>query len=85
MESGEADIFLFNHRSGEEIIWYQIAVALYKTGLIVSCNNITEQKRIEEKLKYTEANFRLLTENATDVICRLDLKSHFIYVSPVPC
>jgi len=44
--------------------------------------DITEQKRMEESLKKSEAKYRLLAENATDVIWTLDMNLRITYISP---
>lgn len=53
---------------------------LFCIGAIAT--DITEQKKAEVALKESEALFRLLTENSTDMIVRQDLAGKLLYVSP---
>jgi len=52
------------------------------TGYSVIVRDIAERKRTEEALRESEASFRLLTENATDIISRHAPDGTFLYVSP---
>ncbi|MFO8143336.1 MAG: PAS domain S-box protein, partial [Dehalococcoidales bacterium] len=45
-------------------------------------NDITDRKRAYETLKESEAKYRFLTENMTDVIFTTDLNLNMMYVSP---
>jgi PAS domain S-box-containing protein len=44
--------------------------------------DIAEIERTHEALRASEAQYRLLAENATDIIVRADLNGNLIYVSP---
>lgn len=51
--------------------------------VIATIRSITDRKRMEEKLRVSEEKYRLLSENATDIIWAFDIKTeHFTYISP---
>ena len=52
------------------------------TGYSAIVRDITERQRAEEGLRQSEAMFRLLTENATDIVSRHAPDGTFLYVSP---
>lgn len=47
--------------------------------------DITDRKLAEEALKKSEENYRLLIENQTDMIVKVDLEGRFLFVSPSYC
>ena len=54
-------------------------------GKVVQCRtamtNITALARAERRLKESERRFRTLTENALDIIARIDRQMHVVYVN----
>ncbi|MCK9203553.1 MAG: PAS domain S-box protein [Bacteroidales bacterium] len=51
-------------------------------SILVIVHDITERYKAEETLKKSEEKFRLLAENASDVIWTLDINGKFLYMSP---
>ncbi|WP_251550507.1 EAL domain-containing protein [Neobacillus muris] len=51
-------------------------------GVIGSCIDITERKKIEEALRISESNFRLITDNMLDMIEVWDINGLVKYASP---
>ena len=50
--------------------------------VIASCVDITERKRVEEALRHSELNYRLIAENTTDIITVIDKNGIVLYTSP---
>ncbi|MBZ0276059.1 MAG: PAS domain-containing sensor histidine kinase, partial [Anaerolineae bacterium] len=44
--------------------------------------DITDRKRVEDALRESETRYRLLAENITDLVIRLDPAANYTYVSP---
>lgn len=51
-------------------------------GVLGTYEDITEQKKIEDALRKSEEQYRLVTENASDVIWTMDLNLKFTFCSP---
>ncbi len=51
-------------------------------GFITICRDITERKKIDQRLKESEERYRFVAENAMDLITVHDLKGTFLYASP---
>jgi len=51
-------------------------------GVVVTFKDITKRKRAEEALRESEERFRVLVENASDIIFRTDVNGNFTFVNP---
>ncbi|UFJ60318.1 PAS domain-containing sensor histidine kinase [Brevibacillus sedimenti] len=51
-------------------------------GIVGSARDITEQKRVEHRLRVSEAKYRLIAENMTDMICVYEGSGAVTYMSP---
>jgi two-component system sporulation sensor kinase C len=69
-----------------QVRWVEISVSLIewerRPAVLALVGDITGQKQAAEALKENELRYRLLAENATDVIWTTDLNLHLTYVSP---
>ena len=57
-------------------------VPFAKGGVVRTYKDITDWKQIERELSNRERQFRLLAENATDIIARLNFDGILLYMSP---
>ena len=81
------NVFEFRHRlaSGEirDVEVYSGPVEIQGRPLLYSIiMDITDRKRAERDLRESEARYRLLADNATDVVMRYDKENRYSYVSP---
>ena len=53
--------------------------------VVVSFMDITAHKQAEEELRRSEENYRLLVENQTDMVVKVDSEGRFLFVSPSYC
>lgn len=77
-----------NTRKSGEMVWVSWAnePVLDRDGALVELlcvgTDITDRKLMEEALKQSERQYRLLADNVTDVIIGLDVEGRYTYVSP---
>ncbi len=73
-------------KSGDvQHITLQIGIIEGTKQSIASLIDITEIKDIEKSLKQSESKYRLLVENQTDLIVKVDTQGKFLFVSPSYC
>jgi two-component system, cell cycle sensor histidine kinase and response regulator CckA len=53
-----------------------------EAAVLILCSDITERKESEAALRDSERKYRLLAENASDIIWTMDLEFNATYVSP---
>ena len=73
------------HRDGHELpVELTVSATRSEGGWVFSAfiRDIADRKRMEDDLRSSEARFRLLAENSTDLITRLDPDGRRLYVSP---
>ena len=84
---GPSQRFEYSLDIADETRWFSATVSVRDcdgqfVGVTVVARNITERKLAESALKESEARYRLLAENAKDVIWTSELDLRMTYVSP---
>jgi len=62
--------------------WFHITAVQVSDGLAVTYRDISESKEAERKLRHSEARYRMLAENMTDLVCLHAPDGSYEYVSP---
>ena len=72
--------------SGEYQWWRFSCQPIMKDGKLVEVisviSNVDKEKKDQQKLEEREKNFRMLAENASDIIFTMDINLKFTYISP---
>jgi len=75
----------FRDRNGH-VHWGNVAAALVTIGqelyVLTQTQDVTDKKKIKEQFEKSEAKYRLLAENLTDVIFTIDMNFNYTYASP---
>jgi PAS domain S-box-containing protein len=62
--------------------WLEANAYPSTAGVAVYFRDVTERKRLELELRQREQQFKMVAENAPDIISRIDAEFRHIYVSP---
>ena len=75
----------YEYRSPTHKRWFIAKVSKFEDDgpvkIVVSHEDITEIKQVYKNLEASEARFRFLTENSTDIISKCDRNGNLIYIS----
>ena len=73
-------------RAGGEVRWVELTagVVFMESGPVTvgTLYDLTDHHRLEQKLRASERKFRMLVENASDIVYRLSTRGEIEYVSP---
>jgi PAS domain S-box-containing protein len=62
--------------------WFNISIARFGDGVIVSLSDITELKRSEQERLENAARLRAILDNTEEILYTLDAEGRYTYVSP---
>jgi len=86
--SSYANEIIAKDRTLRNVAWSNVLTKDSQGEIVdVTCLGIdlTERRRAEEELKRSEETYRLLVENQTDLVVKVDLEGRFLFVSPSYC
>jgi PAS domain S-box-containing protein len=72
---------------GDSQRWYELRLSTLRDenqlflGQVITIRDITHRKQVENQLHESEARFRQIVENASDLIYRADINGHFTYAN----
>lgn len=74
-------------RDDNEVRWVEVVARDLRSeeeiqGLVVTARDITDRRAAEGQLANSEARFRALVQNSSDVVGVLDGEGNFVYLSP---
>lgn len=90
VKQGLTEEFEYSLEINKELIWYALKLTpLFEdavlSGSVAVVRDITDKVKIETALKESEAKYRLLVENQSDLIVKVDMDGRFIFVSQSYC
>ncbi|MCB2231225.1 PAS domain S-box protein [bacterium] len=78
-------------RKDGAVVWVRRSVRLLRDPdgspihFLAMVEDINEQRLAEDRLKQSEENYRVLVENQTDLVVKVDAEGTFLFVSPNYC
>lgn len=75
------------HRDGSRL-WMETTLNFLRdennavVGIIGTAHDVTERKRMEEKLRFEEQRFRNFVEHSSDIIVSVNLEGNITYINP---
>lgn len=89
LRTGSADRPMYRLRTkAGSWVWMEASIQLLRdeqgnvVGTVSSAHNISERMEQEERLRKSEAMYRLIAENSLDIVTRHDLQGRYLWVSP---